>query len=67
MTYKEETEKFKRELEVASRELTKVEKDLIVLRKTPWLNRNSNHDIIEMILEKKRIHPKIRNYHPIHD
>lgn len=59
MTYKEETEKFKRKLEVVSRELIKVEKDLIELRKTPWLNRNTNHDIVEMILEKKRIHYKV--------
>lgn len=55
MAYKEETEKFKKDLEIVSKELSKTEKDLEELRKIPWLNRHSDHSVIEMVLNERKI------------
>ena len=59
MTHKEETEKFKKDLILVTRDLENTEKDLSELRKIPLLNRNSEYYMIETLLNKKKIHLKV--------
>ena len=59
MTHKEETEKFKKDLILVTRDLENTEKDLSELRKIPLLNRNSEYYMIETLLNKKKIHLEV--------